>query len=385
MKLRISILTVILPVMFSFFIMGFVDIVGVVINYLSDEYPDLSESLVSMLASSCFLWFLFISIPAGLMVNRIGRRKSVLVSLLVTAVAFAIVTIHYSVPTVFISFSLAGIGCTILEVSLFPLCTDIVAKEKITATTAIGQLVRTSSCLLGPVLVNWLAIGSPVSWKGIFPIYSAMAMIGFIWLGFTSITEQTPEHTLKTSFKTSFQLFSDRYILAFFIGMLVLIGIDVGINITFPKYLRQSCGMSLDKAALGNSVYFLSRIIGGISGSILLLKISEKQFFKFSIVTVLSGLIGIMLTHNPIYACLFVFVLGLGYSNIFAIIFSSGMKRNLSRSNDISSLMVMGISGGAILPPLMSAIAQATGLQWTSILIMAVVWLYMFTLVRKIQ
>jgi len=373
-----------LPVLFSFLAMGFVDIIGVVINYLTGEFPDLDQTLISLLTSSCFLWFLIFSIPAGLMTNRIGRRKTVMVSMLVTAAAFTLISINYNIATVFIGFSLAGIGCTLLEVSLFPLCTDIVSKDKITATTAVGQLIRTFSCLLGPILVNWFAVGAISNWKAIFPVYAATAAAGLLWLSLTPITEAKPDITFKPSFKTSIVLFSDRNILALFIGMLVLIGIDVGINTTFPQYLRQRFGMSLDSAALGNSVFFLSRIIGGTIGSILLLRVQEKKVFITSILIVLTGIIGMILAPNTMISCTFVFILGIGYSNIFSLIFSAALKRNLARSNDISSLMVMGISGGALLPPIMVSVANITGFQWTAILVMAVVWLYMFTLIKKI-
>lgn len=377
-------IAVIIPVMFSFLVMGFVDIVGVVINYLTAEFPETSKTLISLLTSSCFLWFLVFSIPAGLMTNRIGRKKTVMVSLLTTAAAFGLVTIHYSITTIFTAFSLAGIGCTLLEVSLFPLCTDIVSKEKITVTTIMGQLARTFSCLLGPILVNWLAIGGIFTWKAIFPIYAVCATLGLIWLGLTPITETKPDTTVKSNFRTTISLFADKSILLLFIGMLVLIGIDVGINTAFPQYLRQRFDIPLDSASLGNSIYFLSRIIGSIAGSILLIKCSERKIYIGSIITVLIGMAGMILAPNTTTVCTFVFILGLGYSNIFALLFSSAMKRNLSRSNDISSLMVMGISGGAILPPVMALSAQITGHQWTAILIMSVVWIYMFTLTKRI-
>jgi len=371
--------------MFSFVIMGFVDIVGVVINYLSNDFPELNESFISLLASSCFIWFLFLSVPAGLMVNRIGRRKSVLVSLLLTAAAFSLASADYSIISIFAAFSLAGIGCTVMEVSLFPLVTNIVSRDKITGTTALGQLIRTLSCLLGPILVNWFAVGSYVTWKAIFPVYAVLSLISFTWLAYTKVPETRMQNTSKATYRTTLSLFHDKAILTLFIGMLVLISIDVGVNTTFPKYLRQSCGLGLDESALGNSVFFLARIIGGIAGSLLLFKMAERKIYLISIITVLIGLAGTMLTHNPIIACTFVFILGLGYSNIFAIILSSGMKKNMSCTNAISSLMIMGISGGAILPPIMTVVSQTTSEQWTAILVMAVVWLYMFTLIKTIS
>lgn len=67
----------ILPVMFGFFIMGFVDIIGIAINYVKQDFVFLNDTLANMLAMSRFFWFLVLSIPTGMLMNKIGRKKTV--------------------------------------------------------------------------------------------------------------------------------------------------------------------------------------------------------------------------------------------------------------------------------------------------------------------
>lgn len=376
---------VILPVMFGFFVMGFVDIIGMTINYVSADFTNLSASVVSLLASSCFIWFLIASIPTGLLMNRIGRKKTVLLSFLVQILAFLLVFIKYDYITTLIAFSLLGIGNTILQVAINPLVSDVVPGDKLTGTLTIGQLVKAVCSLTGPIFVSWFASATFGDWKVIFPVYALITLLGFIWLMLTKVEEEKIENADTTTFATSLRLFSDKYILAFFIGILVLVGADVGVNTCFPKYLQDTCGLDLNEAALGNSVYFFTRTVGALIGGILLMKVSESKFFNISVIVALVGLAGLIVFRGYWSSMIFVSVFGLGYSNLFAIIFSMALKRRPDRVNDVSALLVMGVAGGGVLPPIMGLITQTTGNQWSAILVIAIVWLYLFALMGRIK
>lgn len=376
---------VILPVMFGFFVMGFVDIIGMTINYVSADFTNLSASVVSLLASSCFIWFLIASIPTGLLMNRIGRKKTVLLSFLVQILAFLLIFIKYDYITTLIAFSLLGIGNTILQVAMNPLVSDVVPGDKLTGTLTIGQLVKAVCSLTGPIFVSWFASATFGDWKVIFPVYALITLLGFIWLMLTKVEEEKIENADTTTFATSLRLFSDKYILAFFIGILVLVGADVGVNTCFPKYLQDTCGLDLNEAALGNSVYFFTRTVGALIGGILLMKVSESKFFNISVIVALVGLAGLIVFRGYWSSMIFVSVFGLGYSNLFAIIFSMALKRRPDRVNDVSALLVMGVAGGGVLPPIMGLITQTTGNQWSAILVIAIVWLYLFALMGRIK
>lgn len=376
---------VILPVMFGFFVMGFVDIIGMTINYVSADFTNLSASVVSLLASSCFIWFLIASIPTGLLMNRIGRKKTVLLSFLVQILAFLLVFIKYDYITTLIAFSLLGIGNTILQVAMNPLVSDVVPGDKLTGTLTIGQLVKAVCSLTGPIFVSWFASATFGDWKVIFPVYALITLLGFIWLMLTKVEEEKIENADTTTFATSLRLFSDKYILAFFIGILVLVGADVGVNTCFPKYLQDTCGLDLNEAALGNSVYFFTRTVGALIGGILLMNVSESKFFNISVIVALVGLAGLIVFRGYWSSMIFVSVFGLGYSNLFAIIFSMALKRRPDRVNDVSALLVMGVAGGGVLPPIMGLITQTTGNQWSAILVIAIVWLYLFALMGRIK
>jgi len=372
----------ILPVMFGFFIMGFVDIIGIAISYVKQDFVFLNDTLVNMLAMSCFFWFLVLSIPTGMLMNKIGRKKTVLLSFILNIVALCIPVFAYDFTFVMIAFAFVGIGNTLLQVSLNPLLTDVVAKEKLTGTLTLGQFVKAICSFLGPIITSWAA-GMSFGWKLIFPIFAITSLIALIWLWFTPIEES--EKVATVSLDVTLGLFKDRYIVAFFIGIFVLVGVDVGMNATFPKLLMEKCNLQLSEAGLGNSVYFFSRTLGALGGGILLLKYSEIKFFKYSVFLAMVGLVAMLLSSNLWIILVCVAVFGLGYANLFSIIFSLSLKRVPDKANEVSSLLIMGVSGGAIITPILGLASDSFGTQVAAIILIAIVWLYMIYLIDWVK
>jgi fucose permease len=382
MKQKNSIGIKILPVMFGFFIMGFVDIIGLAINYVKQDFVFLNDTLANLLAMSCFFWFLVLSIPTGMLMNKIGRKKTVLLSFAIQVIALGIPIMVYDFVWILVAFAFLGIGNTLLQVALNPLVTDVVSKEKLTGTLTLGQFVKAVCSFLGPIITSW-ASGMIFGWKLIFPIYAATSLIALVWLWLTPIKESKKEESV--SLHQTLGLFKDKYIVAFFVGILVLVGVDVGINTTFPKLLMEKCGLQLSEAGLGNSVYFFARTLGALGGGIFLLKYSETKFFRYSVLLALVGLAGMLVTESlwGMLACVTIF--GLGYANLFAIIFSLSLKRVPDRANEVSALLIMGVSGGALLPPLLGMVSDTFGTQVAALIVIAVVWLYMVWLISKVK
>ena len=75
----------ILSVMLCFFAMGFVDLVGIASNYVKSDLQ-LSDSVANIFPSLVFFRFLLFSVPTGMLMNKIGRKNTVLISLIVTEV-----------------------------------------------------------------------------------------------------------------------------------------------------------------------------------------------------------------------------------------------------------------------------------------------------------
>ena len=373
----------VLPVMFGFFIMGFVDIVGVATSYVKADFAGMDDKVSGLISLSCFLWFLILSIPTGMLMNRIGRKKTVVVSFAITALAMLIPVLKYDFAFVLVAFAMLGIGNTMLQVALNPLVTNVVSAEKLTGTITLGQFIKAMSSFIGPILAAMFA-GSVWGWKAIFPVYAAVTVLAMAWLAVSPIQEQLIEKS-EITFARTFSLLRDKYIVLFFIGILVLVGVDVGMGVTFPKLLQERCSLPLEKAGMGNSVYFLARTVGAFLGGVVLMRFSASKFFTASSCLALVSLVGLIFSRNLTMILFFVALFGLGYANLFSIIFSLSMQKMPQKTNEVSALLIVGVSGGAVLPPLLGVITDTFGTQGSALITLAIVWVYMVALIPFVR
>lgn len=348
-----------LPILFGFFVMGFVDIVNLSTSYVKQDFA-LSDTLSNMLPMMVFIWFAILSIPTGYLMNSIGRKKTVLLSSVITAVAMLLPLASYTFPMILIAFALLGIGNTILQVSLNPLLMNVVAPDRITSSLTLGQLIKAICSFLGPVLVAFAA-SSFGDWKLIFPLYAAATILSLVWLLLTPITEQIIPRGERPKLDSSIlALLKNRTILLYFTVIIMLVGFEIGLMTVLPKYLLEKIGMPLTESGFALSIYYIARTTGAFAGAIILAKVSNRRFFVVSMLLAVVAMIGIMGFGNVwgIYAS--VFVIGAAASNIFAIAFGLAMQHKPESSNQISSLMITGVAGGALIPPIMGVVADAS-------------------------
>tara|TARA_R110002050_G_scaffold274283_2_gene418662 strand:+ start:19727 stop:20881 length:1155 start_codon:yes stop_codon:yes gene_type:complete len=369
----------VLPVFFGFFIMGFADVVGISTNYVKQDFG-LSDSLANLLPMMVFLWFAVFSIPTSLLMNKIGRKNTVMISLAITFIALLIPLIAYSFSLVLLAFALLGIGNTIIQVSLNPLLTNVVSGERLTSSLTLGQFVKAIASFLGPIIAG-VASTTLGNWKMMFPIFAAVTLISGLWLFFTSVKKED-EVVATTGFIQCFSLLKDPVILAFFMAILLLVGIDVGLNTTLPKFMIERASMVLEKAGLATSLYFAARTVGTFVGAILLVKLSGKKFYIWSMVLGVLAMILMIFVTNVWTIYILIFCLGLAFANVFSIVFSAALKRVPERANEVSGLLIMGVAGGAIVPPIMGVVSDSFGQVGAMLVLLVAVLYLLFNAVR---
>ncbi len=363
----------ILPILFGFFVMGFVDVVGISTNYVKQDFG-LSDTLANLIPMMVFLWFAIFSIPTGMLMGRIGRRNTVAVSLGITIVAMLLPLFLYDFAGVLLAFALLGIGNTILQVSLNPMVASVVVPGKVTSVLTLGQFLKAVSSFLGPLIAG-AAASFWGNWKWIFAVYAVTTLLSLAWL-LTGVHEGKKKSAQASTFATVCSLFKDRYIVMLFIGILLIVGIDVGLNTTIPKLLMEKTGMSVSEAGLGSSLYFSARTIGSFVGAFLLAKIASDRFMQYSMMLALVGFILLLLVNSLLWISVLVVIVGLACSNVFSIIFSYALQHLPERDNEISALMIMGVSGGALVTPLMGILSDAFGqVAGLSLLLFCVLYL----------
>ena len=367
-----------LPIMLAFFAMGFVDLVGIATNYVKADFK-LSDTMTNLLPSMVFLWFLILSVPTGLLMNKIGRKKTVLLSLIVTVPSLIIPLVHYSFTTMLISFILLGVGNTLMQVSLNPLLASIVSGNKMSSALTFGQFIKAIASFSAPIIAAW-AVVKFGDWRMIlFPGFTVITIIAFLYLGMTRIEEEKTKGKAAT-FRECFALLGDKYVLFFFLGIMAHVGLDVGINTTAPKLLMEHLGIALSDAGYATSFYFIFRTAGCLMGSYLLGKFGDKKVFLVSVASILVGILALFSSDKTImYFGIAIF--GLGNSNIFPVMFSQALIRKPANQNEVSGLMITGVFGGAIIPLFMGIASDLVKSQLGALLILLLCVAFLIVLV----
>lgn len=358
MKEKSNNLRILIPIMLSFFVMGLVDLVGVSTNYVKNDFS-LDNFSASIFPMMVFLWFAVFSIPTGLLMSRIGRKKTVSIAILITIVALLIPYLYYNYYVLIVAFALLGIGNTILQVSLNPLVASIVSNNKLASTLTFGQFVKAIASFIGPIVASFAAkqFGD---WRLAFIAFAAMSLLTLVWINFTPINEE--KENAQSSFQNTLKLLNDTFILKLFLGILLIVGIDVCMNTYTPTLFEQRLGMHVDDAALGSSLYFASRTIGAFLGAFLLMKFNPSSFLKTNMIAAIAAFLILMFAAQQWSLFAGVVLVGLTCANVFSIIFTIALQYKKEQTNEVSSLMIIGVAGGAIITPIAGLIADKSGL-----------------------
>ena len=382
---RKSFVIQIIPVMLCFFAMGFVDLVGTASNYVQKDLG-LTDSEANLFPSLVFFWFLIFSVPTGMLMNKIGRKKTVLISLVITAVSLIIPIFGDSYAAMLAALSLLGIGNAVMQTSLNPLVTNLISGDKLASTLTFGQFVKAIASFLAPILAAWGATTYfptfGLGWRALFVIYAVISFLSISALAATPIREERPDKA--SGIGECLKLLGRPFILLCFIGIMCHVGIDVGTNTTAPKIIMERLGLPLEEAGFATSVYFIFRTAGCFLGAFILRAMSPKIFFAASVVMMLAAM-GILFTCDSLSAIYVgLALIGFGNSNIFSIVFSQALLSSPSEKNEVSGLMIMGLFGGTIFPLAMGYAADAMGQNGAvAVMTLGVIYLLFYTLKIK--
>ncbi len=371
-----------LPVLPAFFAMGFVDLVGIASNYAKRDFA-LTDTWANMFPSMVFFWFLVGAVPTGMMMNKIGRRKTVLAGLFVTFLALLLPSCAYALPVMVVSFCLLGIGNTIMQVSLNPLVSNLIKAEKLSGALTFGQFVKAVASFVAPILAGWGAVHYG-KWQLLFPVFAVVSVLAVVFLARDKVQEE--EITGKaSSFSDCFGLLKNPLIALCFLGIMCHVGIDVGTNVIAPKILMEKLGAALETAGYAASVYFLFRTIGCLTGSFVLTKVSNRLFFLFSVLMMAAAVFMLWFGTGKAVLTAAVAMIGFGNSNVFSIIFARALLHDEIKKNEVSGLMILGLFGGTVFPLIMGRAVDIVGTQSAAIPVIGAGVLYLLALTPKIK
>ncbi len=380
-----------IPVMLCFFCMGFVDLVGIASNYVKEDLG-LSDSVANIFPSLVFFWFLIFSVPTGMLMNKIGRKKTVLLSLVVTVVSLFIPLLGYSFGVMLVAFSLLGIGNALMQTSINPLAMLIIGDKNLASTLTFGQFVKAIASFLAPYLAIWGATQAMPSfgydWRVLFLVYFVVGVLASALLWATPISEElkvkSEELNVIKEYVDCLRLLGKPIVLLSFLAIMCHVGIDVGTNTTAPKLLMERVGMTLNEAAFATSLYFIFRTVGALTGSFFLRVMKTRWFFIVSVVLMAIAMALMFGGQSKMVLYTAIALVGYGNSNIFSMAFSEALLSVPDKQNEVSGLMIMGLFGGTVFPLVMGVCSDAME-QAGAVLVMAAGVVYLFTFINKIK
>ncbi len=358
----------------AFFVMSFVDLVGIGVDRVSKDMS-LSATLAQLIPSAAFLWFLLLSVPVGVMQSRLGKRNMLNIGMGVTALGLLVPFFFYTFEMVLVGFALLGIGNTIVQVSANPLLTDVVPGNRAASFLSFSQFVKAIGSMLGAPLAALLAARFG-DWKLLFLVFGIVSILSVLWLGAVKIDESKTEE-FKATIGSSIKLMGNTFVFLMVLSIFLVVGVDVGFNSNSGQFLIKKFGIEQVAAESGRSVYFLGRMLGTFSGAILLTKVSARKFFMWTSVFGILCFIIILLIKSPAMAWVLVFLIGLAVANIWPLVFSIAVEKYPTRKSEISGLVMMAISGGAVIPFLVGWISDLSNVAFgMTVLIACMIYLW---------
>ncbi|MBM3435240.1 MAG: sugar MFS transporter, partial [Bacteroidetes bacterium] len=312
------------PVLMSFFAMSFCDLVGIGVDRVKLDH-NLSNTIAQLIPSAVFIWFFILSVPVGIMQDRIGKRNMLNVGIAITALGLFIPFFFNPFAAILVGFALLGIGNTIVQVSANPLLVDVVPSGKASSFLSFSQFIKAVGSMVAAPFAGWLALKFG-NWKLMFLVFGIVSVMTVIWLASIRI-EETRNEGSRATFGSSFRLLGARFISLMVLGIFLVVGIDVGINAVSGQFFINKFESAQTFAESGRSVYFFGKMLGTFLGAILLTKLASRSFFRWTSFAALAAIVILLIVPAEIPAMVIVFIIGLTVANIFPLIFSLTVEK----------------------------------------------------------
>ncbi len=352
------------PIFLAFLVMGFGDVSGPLTSQLQSDFS-LNNFQAGLVTFMAFIMFGLLSIPMGLYQDRKGRKHVLMLGLLAALIGMILPILgsYESFPLILGGLLFLGTGATLLQVAGNPIMRDVSPEGKYSRNLSFGQFVKAIGSLSGSLIPIVAMRYWGLDWKILFPIYGGVMLLVLIILLVTRIEEKALSEKPAT-LKSCFGLLKNPYVLLMVIGIFLYVGAEVSMSAKLPNFLEAKFDFDIkEKGLFGTLFFFISLMTGRFLGGVILNWISPKKFLVITSILAIAGIAGLFIASSQALAFVFIFIIGLGFANIFPLIFSITVDTLPERSNEISGLMITAIIGAALVPVVFGVVADLFGLM----------------------
>jgi len=372
----------ILPIFLTFFLMGFADAMSPMSDYVKKQY-DLSNLVATLLSFFVFIAFAIFSLPGGLLAARIGKKKLLLLGLGLNALALLIPSLLLPSFAVLLGcIFLLGIGTALLQVAGNPIMRDVSPAGAYSRNLSFAQGVKgigsfSSTYLIGAMMT--LVLFKSMGWRGAFPLFFALMLLALVSVAFLKIEEAKADKP--PGLASSLGLLKEPVFLFAVVGIFLYVGAEQCMSRFLKETLMSFGRKDLEANNLGPTLFLLMLTVGRLLGGVALTVMRARTCFRFSALLGILGA-GAFMTGSSSLVIPGVIVAGLGFANVWAMLFSITIENKPECANELSGLMCMAISGGALVPLLM---ARLTDLKWGKMAFIVPVACFAYLLILSLK
>jgi len=373
-----------------FFAISFLtNILGSINPNVTDSFA-LSGTLTGMLPFSFFIAYAIMSIPSGMFVQKYGEKKSLILAWILAFAGALIFTSFPKFPIFLGSLFLIGSGMALLQVALYPLLRVVGGEEHFAFNSVIAQLVFGAASFLSPFVYSYLVtnLGDPASeggfvidliskltplnlpWVSIYLVFSAVSLLMLVIIlstGFPKVVRKADE--VVGAWETHLQLFRNRTVILFFLGIFAYVGAEQGIANWISEFLRTYHGLTPELEGARTVGLFWGLMTVGCVLGLGLLKLMDSKLV-LGIFTSAALIILTFTLFGSVKFALFGFAaLGFCLSVMYAIIFSLALNSVTKYHGSFAGILCTAIAGGAIFSLLIGKLKDMIGLQLGMVLL----------------
>jgi MFS transporter, FHS family, L-fucose permease len=370
-----------LPILLAFLLMGVADAMGPLSSAVQENFH-LSKVMSTLMPSFVFIAFAIFSVPGGILTARIGKKKVLLLGLALNTVAVGVPAFMDPSYTLLLScIFLLGVGTTLLQVAGNPIMRDVSAQGDYSRNLALAQGFKGIGSAVStflPSITAGIAFLAAMKWRGAFPIFFVLMALALVSVATLKVTET--EAPAPPSIGSSLSLLFIPTFTFAVLGIFLYVGAEVCMS-TFLKPTLVAFGFDDKKSALlGPTLFFSVLTVGRLVAG--MIKVGPHKFFRLSAAL---GLVGLLLIISNIKELVLLGVVlgGFGFANIWPMLFSITVEEKPERGSELSGLMCMAISGGALVPLLMGKLVDNGVKTSLTFVVPAVCFAYLLLLSLK--
>ncbi len=370
-------------IILTFFVISFLtNIIGPLVPDIIDSY-DLSLTMVAVLPFAFFIAYGVMSIPSGVMVERLGEKTVMVIAFLLSSLGAFIFASNPTYAMYIVSLFLIGSGMAMLQVAINPLLRIAGGEEHFAFTSVIGQLFFGLASFLSPLVYSYLVLNlkagntsswfldsmsslvpSELPWISLYWVFAGVSLIMVLVIGLTSFPSVERKDDEKVgAMNTHVMLLKKPMVWMYFLAVFCYVGSEQGVANWISEFLQTYHEVDPQTTGARTVALFWGLMTAGTILGLVLLKVmdSRKVLIGFSgaaIVSLILALFGsksIALISFP--------MVGFFASVMWSIIISLALNSVTNNHGSLSGILVTGIAGGAVLPLIVGSLGDVFGLR----------------------